>query len=543
MRGDTAIAHILKMEGVEFLSCFPENSLIDEVTKVGIRPIICRQERAGVNIADGFSRINNGKKIGVFAMQSGPGTENAFSGVAQAYSDSVPILLLPGGPDRDRIGVSPVFTGLDNYGQITKRNDMVNLVERIPEMMRRAFSSLRHGKLGPVMVELPKDIASADLPEEAFHYVPVKGHKTAGDQQDVKEAIGLIKKSQNPILWAGQGVFYGEAWDELLEFAELLQLPVMTTLAGKSAFPETHALALGTASNSSTEMADHFLKKADVLLGIGTSFTKSIFSPPIPEGKVIIHCTNNDEDLNKDYICDHAIVGDIKLILRQLIDEAKRQNAIHNDGILLKKEIKTIKDRWYKQWMPKLTSEEVPINPYRVLWDLTHTLDMNNSIVTHDSGSPRDQIVPFFESQTPRGYIGWGKSTQLGYSLGLAMGAKLASPEKTVVTFMGDTAFGMCGMDVETAARSKIGVVIVMVNNGVMGGYEKYMPVATERYNAKSLTGDYTKVAEGLGAHAEKISQPKDIIPAIKRAIKVADKGKPALVEVLTRDYPVLSKF
>ncbi len=178
-----------------------------------------------------------------------------------------------------------------------------------------------------------------------------------------------------------------------------------------------------------------------------------------------------------------------------------------------------------------------------MIWDLMQTVDRTNTIVTHDSGNPRDQMVPFFEAITPGGYIGWGKSTQLGYGLGLIMGAKLAAPEKLAVNVMGDAAFGMAGMDFETAVRERIPILTIILNNSALGGYEKHLPVATDRYGTKFLSGDYAKVAEGLGGYSEKVEDPADIIPAIQRAQEQLAAGKPALLEVITREEGAFSSL
>ena len=178
-----------------------------------------------------------------------------------------------------------------------------------------------------------------------------------------------------------------------------------------------------------------------------------------------------------------------------------------------------------------------------MVWELNNGLDKANSIVTHDSGNPRDQIVPFYEATTPRGYLGWGNSTQLGAGLGYALGAKLAAPEKTVVNLMGDTAVGMCGTDFETASRNRIGTITVIINNGAMGGYEKNIPIAVEKYGAKFLTGDYTKMADSLGCHAETITQPAQIAPTLARAQDIAAGGQPVVLEIITREEPVFSRY
>ena len=545
MKGDTAIAKILKAEGVEWLSCFPAQSLIDEAAKVGIRPILPRQERAGVNMADGFSRVKNGKTVGVFTMQTGPGAENAFGGVAQAYADSVPILVLPGGQPRSRMGVPPNFESYMNYGGVTKWVGNINLVDRIPELMGMAFSQLKHGRGGPVMLEIPRDVALEELPDEDFEYTPVTAFRSGADPDDVRDLVGALLQAACPVVNAGQGALYAEATDELVEFAELTSVPVMTTLAGKSAFPENHRLSLGTGAASGTLMVDHFLKKTDFVLGMGTSFTLSSFTTPVQKGATLAQCTNCAEDVNKDYRVDYGAIGDAKLVLRQMIEEVKRQVGERGRGDVngVADEVRRVKDSWMSEWNPRLNSDEVPISPYRVINELAKAVDVSNTIITHDSGYPREQLVPFWQPVTPRGYLGWGKSTQLGYGLGLAMGAKMAAPDKQVINVMGDTAFGMAGMDVETAVRSNIPILTVILNNGVMTHYGSTMPYSSEQWGSNRLGGDYAKIAEGLGAYTEKVDTPDQVGPAIRRAIEANHTGQPAVLEMITKEEETISRF
>ena len=261
MQGRTAIAEILKMEGIEFISGFPMNAVFEAGAVEGIRPILARNERVGVGIADGFTRASYGQRIGVCAMQSGPGVENAFSGVAQAFSESVPILVLPGGSARRRL-VPPNFIAVKNYQEITKWADMINFADRVPEMMRRAFTYLRTGRPGPVLLEIPGDVATEEFDDTMFQYKPVKSVKTAGDPADVKEVARALIAAENPVIRSGQGVLFACAWDELRELSELLQIPVFTTMCGKSAFPENHPLSLGTGGRTRPKMVIHFLDKA-----------------------------------------------------------------------------------------------------------------------------------------------------------------------------------------------------------------------------------------------------------------------------------------
>ena len=546
MNAVTAVANILKMEGVEFIGVIPSNPLIEAAATAGIRPIVFRQEGTGVHMADGFVRITNGKRTGVFLMQSGPGAENAFGGVAQAYADSVPVLLLPAAASRDRLGVAPTFSPVRSYEPITKWSAQINSADRVPELMRRAFTKLRSGRPGPVLLEMPEDVAAEELDEVAFDYEPPPIIKTAGDPDAVRKAARALLDAQRPIIHAGQGVLYAEATDELVQVAEFLQAPVMTTLSGKSAFPENHPLSVGTGGSSTTGGVYRFLSRADLAFGIGSSFTKSGFAVPVPAGKILVHATNDDADINKDYKCQYPVVGDAKLVLTQLLEELKLQSGSQGRPVdqSLIDEIGAVKQDWLNHWMPKLTSHEVPINPYRVVWDLMHTVDLDNVIVTHESGSPREQVVPFWEARHPRSFIGWGKSTQLGYSLGLAMGAKLAAPEKQVINIMGDAAFGAVGLDIETAVRSEIPIITIVLNNSTMAIYpDSRYPVAVERYNLKALSGQFAEVGQAMGAYAEKITDPQEIVPAIRRALEVNSGGRTVLLEFITKEEGEYSKF
>ena len=546
MDGATAVANILKMEGVEFVGCVPYQPMLEAAAIAGIRPLIFRNESTGIHMVDGFSRVTNGKRTGVFLMQNGPGAENAFGGVAQAFAESVPILLLPAGMPRTRRGVHPNFFPTRSFETITKWSAEVNLVERIPELMRRAFTKLRSGRPGPVLLEMPNDVAVEELSEERFDYEPPVAIRTGGDPDAITRAARALLAAERPIIHAGQGVLYAEATVELVRVAEFLQAPVMTTMPGKSAFPENHPLSIGAGASSTTGGVHHYLTRADLVFGIGCSFTKSSFATPIPAGKVLVHATVDDNDINKDYRCHYPVVGDAKLVLGQLLEELKRQAGVDTrpaDGDL-QKDIARIKQEWLDRWMPKLTSGEVPINPYRVVWDLMHTVDLDNTIITHESGSAREQVVPFWEARDPRSFIGWGKSTQLGYSLGLAMGAKFAAPDKQVINVMGDFAFGSVGLDVETAVRAQIPILTIVMNNSIMAIYsDSRFPVAIERYDAKRVGGQFAEVAQAMGAFSEKVTDPGEIIPAIRRGLEVTRSGRPALLEFITKEEGEYSKF
>ena len=542
MKANTAIANILKMEGTEYLFCFPANLLIEEAAIAGIQPIMSRNERTTVNMADGYTRVSNGRRTGVVVTQQGPGAENAMGAIAHAHAESTPVLVLPGGTPRHQAGQSPAFSTVENYRGITKWNDQINQAGRVPEMMRRAYTYLRSGRGGPVALEVPADVGSEELSEEAFDYRPVKGLRSAGDPEDVAEAVRALLAAKSPVIYAGQGVLWAEAWDELREFAELANTPVMTTNTGKSCFPEDHPLSLGVGARTMPRTVRHFLDKADLVFGVGCSFTTNLASLGPPAGKVLVQCNIDIQDFNKEGRTHHAVLGDARLVLRQLIDELRKQTgeAGRKDDAVAQ-EVQRVREEWLSEWMPLLTSEEVPINPYRVIWDFMHTLDPAQTILTHDSGHPRDQTIPFYKAVTPRGYLGWGNSSQLGYSVGLAMGAKLAAPDKTVAAIMGDAAIGFAGMDLETATRHRIPILVMVLNNHVLSGYSRNYPMAAEKFGFTNLYGEYANVAKALGAYGERVEDPSEIVPAIKRAQTAMAAGQPALLEFMTKEENTLS--
>ena len=365
--------------------------------------------------------------------------------------------------------------------------------------------------------------------------------KSAGDSSDIITAAKMLLGSKRPVIQAGQGVLYAEASEKLVELAELTGIPVMTTMAGKSAFPETHKLSLGTRSSTTTDMVVHFLGKSDLIFGLGCSFTRIHYGMNEFDAKTLVQITNSENDINKDYDIDHAILGDVDLVLEQLLSEIKyliSENK-ENKPFDFDSEIEAVKETWFKEWMPRLTSDEIPISPYRVIWELMENTDPSQTIVTHDSGSPRDQTIPFYNTVNPNGFIAWGKSTQLGYSLGLAMGAKMAEPEKVAVCIIGDYGFGMVGLDVETAVREKIPVLTIILNNSTMGIYrENNFPTANDLYGTKYTGGDYSKIAEALGSYSEKIEDPTELGAAMRRCVDKVKSGQAAVLEVITKVEP-----
>src|SRR5688572_14094212 len=542
MKTGPAVAEILKREGVEYLFAYPVNHLIEHCAAIDIRPIIVRQERIGLHMADAMSRLTKGRKMGVFCMQSGPGSENAYGGVAQAFGESVPLLVIPQGYPRRIAHVPPNFNSTLAMAHVAKHAEPITNGREIVNIMRRAFNMLRNGRGAPVIVELPADAYAEDAPDP-LGYEPVVVTKYGPDAGQVAEAAKVLMAAKRPVIYAGQGVHWAEAYAELKELAELLAIPVCTSLEGKSCFDETHPLALGSGGRAYPKAVRSFLDQSDVILGIGCSFTETNFGISMPQGKTIIHATLDPSHLNKDVTIKHGLVGDAKLTLAALIAAVKAAGGTRRDSSVVVGEIKGIEQGWLEEWMPKLTSNDAPLNPYRVLWDLQHTVDVANTIITHDAGSPRDQLSPFWKTTAPHTYIGWGKTTQLGYGLGLAMGAKLAHPDKLCMNLWGDAAIGFTGMDFETAVRERIPILSVLLNNFSMAIELKIMKAATEKYRSTDISGNYADMAKAFGGHGERVIDPGEIVPAIKRAMVKTQEGTPALLEFITEKAEDFSMY
>jgi acetolactate synthase I/II/III large subunit len=537
-----AIAKAMKAEGVEILFAYPVNPLIEAAAAEDIRTIIVRQERVGLHMADAWSRLSSGKSIGVFCMQHGPGAENAFGAVAQAYGESVPVLVIPAGYQRRLAHYYPNFNSVENMRQVTKWAEPMTMGRAAPEVLRRIFFQLRNGRPGPVLLEVPLDVFNEDVPEDFVH-TPSFATRSAPDPADIDRAAKLLAAAEHPVIYAGQGVHYAKAWPELRALAETWNIPVTTSIEGKSAFPEDHPLSLGSGGRANPRPVIEFLKDSDVILGIGCSFALTGFGVQMPKGKTIIHATLDSMDLGKDVPVQHALIGDAQLTLAALLKAMSSHDAAAaRRRSTVPDRIRSLRAEWRAEWNAKLTNNEAPINAYRVINELDKLVDKSNVIITHDAGSPRDQLTPFWTSTTPLSYIGWGKTTQLGYGLGLAMGAKLAQPQKLCINIWGDAAIGFTGMDFETAVRERIPILSILFNNFSMAIELPIMQISTEKYRSTDISGNYADMAKAFGGYGERITDPNDIVAALKRGIAATEAGRPVLLEFITSQEIEISK-
>ncbi|HEV7997666.1 MAG TPA: thiamine pyrophosphate-requiring protein, partial [Stellaceae bacterium] len=454
--------------------------------------------------------------------------------------------VLPAGYARNINQVHPNFNAALNFRHVTKSSEQVTVADATVEALRRAFTMVRNGRPGPVLVEFPTDILRSEIPDELVaEYRPAPRLKSAPDPQSVSKIAEVLVAAERPLIHAGQGVHYAKAWPQLKALAELLEAPVMTTLGGKSSFPESHPLSLGSGGIGIGEHLWHCLQKSDLVFGIGCSFTRTSFGTGMPKGKRIAHATIDPYAINKDVPVDLAAIGDAGLTLDAVLEEVKdRLKGKQRDRLAsVTREIRGHREEWMAKWMPRLTQDTKPLSPYRVIWELLHTVDVKNTIITHDAGSPRDQLSPFWRSETPLSYLGWGKTTQLGYGLGLAMGAKLAAPDKLCINVWGDAAIGFTGMDFETAVRERLPILSILMNNFSMAIELKVMPVSTEKYRSTDISGNYADFAKALGGYGERVTEPGEIQAAIRRGIAKTREGTPALLEFITEKAVDVSRF
>ena len=540
VKAANGLARILKAEGIPWVSCYPTNHVNNALGEEGVPILMMGEERFAVAVADAYSRVTCGKQVGVctvMANLNAAGIQMAYGAIAQAWEDSAPLLVIAegvgqGGSRHTHYDMAEAFKS------VTKWVGKVDRAELIPDYVRRAFTHLRSGRPGPVLLIVPRDLGEYDTDE--YPYTPVKGWRSGPDPDDVRAAVKTLLAAKDPLLYVGEGVYYADATAELLQFAEAVQAPVLTTLKAKGAFPETHPLSVGVRGSH----AEHFLRTCDLLFSVGSSLFPNRFSHAIPDHarKTIVQCTVDTLDINRSYETKHAVIGDAKLTLAALLEEVGKRGGVAKKPALLE-EIRAQRQAFQAKFRPLMESSETPINPYRVIGDLMKVLDPQNSFVTADSGNTRDQLSTVYEAQIPRGHLGWGNVSTLGFSLAGALGAKLAFPNRQVAFVTGDA--GVCYMmgNFEAAARYKLGITALHINNGGYSGYGPgFWGGGHDPYTwqvSPHGSACMASMARAVGFHAEDVTRPEDIVPALRRALDENAKGRPAFLEFICSHHPV----
>jgi acetolactate synthase-1/2/3 large subunit len=542
----TGIGRILKQEGVEWVSTFPVCKVNNALGREGIPMVMMRDDRYAVALADAFSRINAGSPIGVATFQGGvnaAGLQVAYAGMAQAYEDGSPVLCITDGVPIGETENSQ-FDVTSSLKSVSKWYGYLDRPERLHEFMRRAFTMLRTGRPGPVVLAIPD--ADALYDEAADPYAPVTGWKSLPNPADVAHAVQLLLGAQDPLIYAGEGVIYAGASSELKELAELANAPVISTLKAKGAFPEDHPLFVGVRG----DQVDHYLNKCDLLLAVGSSLSPGRFSHGIPNAvkKTIIHCTVDELHVNKAYPTAAALIGDARFTLQALNKElSDKTSGNGRPPGNVAAEVKEARDDAMAQYRQAMASTDRPINPYRVYAGLMEALDPLNSFVTHESGNTRDQLSTVYDTLVPRGFLGWGNVSSLGFSLAATIAAKISFPQKHCVAVTGEAGLGYMMGNLEVALRQKLGITVAHVSNGGFAGYgpgfwgDGHDPFTHHVLGYDEV--DMSRVIGELGYHTERVTEPSEVVPALKRALAANDSGQPAYIEFICSQYPIYGRW
>jgi acetolactate synthase-1/2/3 large subunit len=479
---------------------------------------------------------------GVVFTDAGPAAANAMGGLVNSFGDSVPVLFFAGHNDRHEVpsGQTKEIPLHDLFSPVCKWVATIEDPSQVASIIRRAFMQLRTGRPGPVVIGMPYDVSSMDVGNFAYSAVTSQPRTRSGaDPQAIEAAVRKLATAKNPYVYVGAGVLASEATAELVRLAELLTLPVATTLNGKSAFPENHPLSLGIGGFRralyGSLPASKLAEQADVIFSVGCGFKRHAAMVRPAESVCHIQVDVDPNELNRDHLADVALLGDAKIVLSQMVEAASRldkQRLAPGEERL--KAIDALKREWTKVSAPLLNSDEAPINPFRLTRELNEIVDPAETIVLHDAGSVRGSTAQHYISAQPRSFLGFGVQSAMGWTIGAAMGAKTAAPDKLVIAVVGEEAFCETALDLETSIRCRAPVLVVVANNRAFtdrdGGSSPKL--ADIRFGTKL---DICTLAKALGANSFKVEKPNEIAPALKEAIASVKGGTTAVVEVFTR--------
>ncbi len=526
--GARVLVECLKEEGVEHIFGYPGGAVLpiyDEIyDEVSIEHILVRHEQGAAHAADGYARVKG--KPGVCMATSGPGATNLVTGIATAYMDSSPVIAITGQVPTTMIG-KDAFQEVDAVGvfmPITKHNYQIGKPEEIPEVVKEAFKIAITGRPGPVHIDVPKDVQEAEADIEIPKTVEVEGLNVVkrGHPVQVKRAAELLAEAERPVILAGGGCVISNATRELIELAELLGAPVATTLMGKGAFPEDHPLALGMAGMHGTKAANYALTECDVLLAVGCRFSDRTTGDPsgFAPGVKIIHIDIDPAEIGKNIPVDVPIVGDAKLVLRDLIKELKRRKYLRE------------RKRWGKrieelkaevEMPPEHTESDQRISPRELVRALHEALRDRDYILTTDVGQNQMWMARYFPVEEPRRFISSGGLGTMGFGLPAALGAKVAAPEKTVVAVVGDGGFLMTAQELATAVDNDIEVKVFVMDNRLLGMVAQWQRLFyDERLSESKLDEktDIVKLTESYGATGITVEEPSELESAVEEAFE-----------------------
>ncbi len=551
LRGAEIFCRALKDEGIKHLFGYPGGSVLhiyDELYKQdAVEHILVRHEQGATHAADGYARATG--KPGVVLVTSGPGATNAVTGIATAYLDSIPLVVFTGQVPRAMIG-NDAFQEVDSVGisrPCVKHNFLVKDVKDLAITIKKAFYLATSGRPGPVVVDIPKDVTADSCEYEYPKTVDIPSYKPVlkGHPGQIKKAAKLLLSARKPMIYSGGGVILGESSKELIAFTKLLGFPITNTQMGLGSFPATHKQFLGMLGMHGTYEANMAMHQCDVLIAIGARFDDRVtgnLEKFCPHAK-IIHIDVDPSSIAKNVPVDIPIVGDVKYVLKDLLEILKADKS--------KPDAKALK-AWWKQiddWRAidclKFDRDTVVIKPQYVvekLWELTK----GDAYITSDVGQHQMWAAQFYKFDKPRRWINSGGLGTMGFGVPAAMGVKLAFPDETVACISGEASLMMCIQELSTCLQYNSNIKILSLNNRYMGMVRQWQEFFySSRYSHSYMEAlpDFVKMAESYGHVGMQIEKSSDVEGAIKEALALKDRT--VLMDFITDQtenvYPMIA--
>jgi acetolactate synthase I/II/III large subunit len=550
MRGARILLEALVREGVDTVFGYPGGAVLhiyDELAKMGprLRHVLARHEQGAVHMAEGYSKATG--KPGVVLVTSGPGATNTITGIANAYMDSTPLVIITGQVPRKMIGTD-AFQEVDTIGitrPCTKYNYMVRDVDELAEIVHEAFYLACSGRPGPVLIDVPKDVTAEKTRLAATAALRLPGYQppAAADLQQIERALERVLAATRPVLYVGGGIVHAAAAEELLVLAAALHIPVTPTLMGLGCFPSAHPLCLGMLGMHGTYWANMAITEADLILAIGVRFDDRVtgaldkFAPHAE----IVHIDVDDSSLGKNVPTHWAIAGDAKVAMQQMLDALRAQGRRPSPRRL---------DSWWKQieeWKERApltytTSQDV-IKPQHLCEELNR-LTGGEAIIATDVGQHQMWLAQYYGFRRPRQSLTSGGLGAMGYGFPAALGAQIALPERQVIAFVGDGGFQMTAQELATAVQYGTNTKVVVMNNNSLGMVRQWQQLFYDRnYSSVDMewNPDFVKLAEAYGAVGLRARHPRELVPVLERGLSMPGVVvMDIIVEVEENVYPMI---
>jgi acetolactate synthase-1/2/3 large subunit len=535
INGAMALVKSLEAEGVDVMFGYPGGVVLPIFDALydseQIRVILPRHEQGAVHAADGYARVTG--RPGVALVTSGPGATNTVTGIANAWMDSIPLVVFTGQVATPVIGTD-AFQESDITGitlPITKHNFLVKDPADIPEVIKEAFHIATTGRPGPVLIDVPADVSKGELTFKYPEAVSLPGYKPTykGHGKQIKQAATMIAKARKPLLYVGGGVLASGAWREVKELAELMQLPVVATLMGKGAFPEDHHLFVGMPGMHGAKYTNYTITETDLLIAAGVRFDDRVTGKlaSFATKAKIIHIDIDPAEIGKNKAVDVPIVGDAKQVLAGVVDELRKMGAEPRTEAWMR-----VIDDWRGRFPLHYHVHEDAIMPQHVVERVRELTKDRKTVIVTEVGQNQMWACQYAHIKEPRTWVSSGGLGTMGFGLPAAIGAQLGRPDYLVIDIAGDGSIQMNSQEMATAAINKLPVKVVILNNGFLGMVRQWQELFYERRYSSSVLGqdcpDFVKLADAYGWHGQRVTDAKKVDAALKAAF---DHDGPALID------------